>query len=183
MSDYSILPVNEDIPQQDLLEGHLRSMPQDFDVLELVSTLFNRFKVKGIEHKFCIHHFFNSKQDPHGVLIAFNEKVVIFWRSSCGHFWFNRKDISFEHPAGFLKGSKAPIIDKPQIGICYRFSDGYFRTLARRFEPYDMKAEYQKLIRVNPSTSMTDNMDEVDEGSSEVAHCPQDGFTLLKVDV
>lgn len=182
MTDYTILPTSEEVAQEDLLAIHLAFVPLDVGVVCLISDLFERYKSKGIASRFSLHHFNNQKQDPHGLLVGLSDLIAVFWRASSGHFWLRLDQISFEHPAAFLTGTRAPFIDKPRVGTCYRFSKGTLRTLAKPFSPCDAVQVYRNLIKVNPAMLAKHKCTDDDDGNGAPpaqTYRPNDGFSLL----
>jgi hypothetical protein len=178
MTDYTILPIAEEHKPKNMLLAILANMPTDIDAVSITADLFKRYEKKGIAHRFSMRKFINPSRDPHGVMVGLTGTIVIFWRSSEGHFWIDLNDISFEHPAAFLTGSFSPIIDKPYLGICYRFSKGGTRVLAKQFSASDSLRDYQEVIKINPLTAHAATPEE-DAGSLSYNFRPVDSANIL----
>lgn len=160
MPDYTILPLNEPLIHKDQLAVQLASVPMDLDAICLVTDLFERYKERKIADQFRIQHFDCIKSNSIGLLLGITDLIVVFWSGSTGHFWFRLDQISFEHPAAFTPGSRAPIIDKPRLGECYRFTPSHFRTLAKITGSSDALRQYRQLLQIKVSDTAESSSDE-----------------------
>lgn len=183
MTDYTIVSIDDDATPEDALASHVAAVPQDEKTVGLVAELYRRYQAKGIAHRFALHRYSNSREDPHGVLVGFTAAIAVFWRASCGHFWIERDQISFEHEAAFLPGTRAPIIDVPRKGACYRFTKGVLLTLAIPFKPCNAYQAYKEMVRIYAplpqKASQSDDDGDVGAPPAQTFQPTEDGFTLL----
>jgi ABC-type Fe3+ transport system permease subunit len=91
----------------------------DLDQLTDAVTTNARYQAKGIADKFALRRYINSREDPRGILVGFTDAIAVFWRAICGRFWFERRQISFEHEAAFLPGGLATTMSHAVMGIPY----------------------------------------------------------------
>lgn len=184
MSNYTVFSPSEEPTPRDQLATHLAAVPMDIDVICLVTDLFERYIAKGIASRFTIRPFDSPARHPHGLLVGATGSIAVFWRASSGHFWLGLDELSFEHPAAILTGSRAPLIDKPHVGMCYRFSAGIFRTIAKPYSPCELTKQYCELIKTYPSMENKKQgagSEDADGTSSGLNFRPASGFDFFKV--
>lgn len=179
MTDFSIITDDKEPTQYELLAMHAAPLPGDMATVDLIGVLIARYEAKGRAADFRLRPF-DARLDPHGLLVGFTDTVAVFWRSSCGYFWFHRNKITFQHEAAFIPNSWAPIVDAPRIKMCYRFHSGATRTVAIPSQPCTLAQEYLSLMRAaNERRKRSKKSGNDDDDSASSAHRPDDGFTLL----
>lgn len=180
MTDFTIITHDKEPVSHDLLAMHTQSLPSDIATVNLIGVLLGRYEAKGRAADFRLRGF-DTRLDPHGLLVGFTETVAVFWRSSSGYFWFRRNEISFQHEAAFIPHSQAPIVDVPHIKVCYRFRRGQTCSVAIPYQPCVLAQEYLSLMRTTfeqRKRSKKSGGQEDGDGASSACR-PNDGFTLL----
>jgi hypothetical protein len=185
MTDYTLIPLPESTSPADTLATHLINLPKDEATTNLIAALYERYSAKGCPNRFALRPF-DARIDVHGLLVGYTDSTVVFWRSSCGHFWLQRTEVSFQHGAAFLPGTTAPFIESPRVSNPYRFIMGYARVVA---EPWcstaNLLESYREHMRAN-ATKQSKNVKKDgsgDDGSSSalVFHPEDNNFSMLGI--
>ena len=165
MTNNKIIKIGHPADKASDLLRFMTGLPENEECVNLISSLYENFEKKNISERFSLEKFVPYKSS-YGLLVGLGKTIAVFWHFRVGHFWIPIDFILFEHEAGFLSGSSAPIIGTSEIGICYTFGKGVVSTIARpRFDNQLLPAylsllELSKTSRIKNTSAGVEDSDD-----------------------